>query len=235
MTDLRKLLASAKCVLFDFDGPVCQLFARHRASGVAAEIAASLSDRLVHGDPRRSPELFDDPLALLVEIYGQGESAAIVAEWERRLTEQEIRAAATAQETEHAKPLIQALSAAGFSLAVTTNNSPSAVTAYLRREGLEACFGEHIYGRTGDPKLLKPHPHCLEQALKSTGSTAAESLMIGDSLDDWQAASNIGVRFLGYAPRPAKRALMRRATAEEVILPSLRPLCDAVDSGHQIE
>ncbi|MFC0847563.1 HAD family hydrolase [Streptomyces noboritoensis] len=235
MTDLRELLASARCVLFDFDGPVCRLFARHRASDVAAEITASLSSRFEHGDPRRRPELFDDPLALLVEVYGQGESASIVAEWEQRLTEQEIWAAATAQETEHANLLIKALSAAGFRLAVTTNNSPSAVTAYLRREGLEACFGEHVHGRTSDPKLLKPHPYCLEQALESTGSTAGESLMIGDSPGDWQAATNIGVRFLGFAPRLAKRVSLQRAAVDEIILSSLQPLCDAVGSGPQIE
>ena len=36
-TELRDLLAATKCVLFDFDGPVCRLFAGHPAAAVAAE------------------------------------------------------------------------------------------------------------------------------------------------------------------------------------------------------
>ncbi|MZE77976.1 hypothetical protein GTY57_13445, partial [Streptomyces sp. SID5475] len=39
---LGALLASVKCVLFDFDGPVCDLFARHPAPDVADTMRARL-------------------------------------------------------------------------------------------------------------------------------------------------------------------------------------------------
>ncbi|WP_199831772.1 HAD family hydrolase [Streptomyces sp. ERV7] len=234
MTDLRERLAAAKCVLFDFDGPVCRLFAGVGAPAVAAAIAERLSGRLEHGALRPKGKAAGDPLALLLAAWKQGESKAVVKEAESTLTAQEIRAATSAHSTAYANSLILALSAAGFRLAVTTNNSPKAVAAYLRREGLDGCFGEHIHGRTADLALLKPHPHCLERALDSTGSSPAETLMIGDSPADWIAADAIGVSFLGYAPDGAKVAQLADAGVKDIVR-SLEPLYDAVGSGLRAE
>jgi phosphoglycolate phosphatase len=78
-------------------------------------------------------------------------------------------------------------------------------------------FGEHVHGRMPDPQLLKPDPHCLRRALETTGSTAAESLMIGDSVADYQAAREAGVAFLGYARSEIEHGALVRAGTSVIV------------------
>ncbi|WP_405599391.1 HAD hydrolase-like protein [Streptomyces sp. NBC_01410] len=234
--DLVGLFGAAKCVLFDFDGPVCHLFDGHPASGIAAELRIWAA-RNVPGDVVVEAGSVDDPLALLRAAALMYPDSDLVKEMEQQLTSQELRATLTAEPTEDADLLIRRLGAAGFRLAVTTNNSERAVRSYLERTGLSDLFGEHIHGRKPDPKLMKPDPDCLRRALDTTGSTAAESLMIGDSAADCRAASTLGVPFLGYARDESKRGPLRRAGAQDkaivATMSELLPVLDALESAHR--
>ncbi|MGW6455055.1 HAD family hydrolase [Streptomyces sp. NPDC055078] len=231
-TAVLGLFATAKCVLFDFDGPVCHLFDGHPASGVAAELRVWIS-RNVPGDVSVAREFADDPLALLRATAAQYPGSDLVAEMESQLAAQELRATRTAEPTEGTAPLIRRLAASGFRLAVTTNNSARAVRRYLDRVGLAEFFGGHIHGRMPDPKLMKPDPYCLRRALDTTGSTAAESLMIGDSAADCEAAAQLGVPFLGYARNAAKREQLRAAGATEIVatMSELLSVLDVLEQG----
>ncbi|MEU3918835.1 HAD family hydrolase [Streptomyces sp. NPDC029004] len=233
VTSLVRLFGAAKCVLFDFDGPVCHLFDGHPASGIAAELR-NWAAQNVPGDVVAEAGSADDPLELLRAAASMHPHSDLVKEMERQLTSQELRAALTAEPTEDADLLIRRLGAAGFRLAITTNNSERAVRSYLERTGLSDFFGEHVHGRKPDPKLMKPDPDCLRRALDMTGSTAAESLMIGDSPADCLAASQLGVPFLGYARNERKRQCLVDAGASEYV-PSLKPLLEVVESGHWVE
>ncbi|WP_423509349.1 HAD family hydrolase [Streptomyces xinghaiensis] len=258
---LGALLASVKCVLFDFDGPVCDLFARHPAPDVADTMRARLrrlrpaarpapvtaaaagasgsaggSPGTAHGTPGSGlPGVPDvpatrDPHALLHTLaFGAGAPggpddpsdpaarSGIVAELERLLAAEEVRAAASAEPTPYADELVQRLHATGHALAVTTNNTAGAAEAYLERRGLAELFRPHIHGRVTEPWLLKPDPDCLHRALRSTGHDAAMALMIGDSTADLLAARAAGVRFLGYARDETRRRRLRDAGAESVV------------------
>jgi HAD superfamily hydrolase (TIGR01509 family) len=232
-TDLRPLLSAAKCVLFDFDGPVCQLFAAHTAPAVAAELRNWIERRLGDGVPVAADSA-DDPHAILSAVGTRHPGSGMVEEVERLLTSEEVRATLTARPTKDANRLIRRLSTAGFRLAITTNNSASAVRHYLDRQGLTNFFGEHVHGRVPDPQLLKPDPDCLMRALESTGSTAEESLMIGDSPADCLAARELGVPFLGYARNEAKLQRLVGVGAT-VSIASLEPLLEAVEAGLRME
>lgn len=231
-TDPRELLAMAKCVLFDFDGPLCHLFGRHPAPGIADRLRAWAVPHFPD-DVMLTWQSFDDPQAILSEAARVEQSGAVVKELEQMLTSEELLAAATATATEGADELIRRLSTAGTKLAITTNNSARAVLQYLEREGLEGFFGEHVHGRMPDPQLLKPDPDCLKRALKTTGATATESLMIGDSVADYEAAKSLEVPFLGYARNKATRGRLAGAGAQVIVgsISELLPVPEAVTPG----
>lgn len=213
-TDPHALLSSAACVLFDFDGPMCRLFAGHPAEGVAERLLGRLS--ALGRDPAPGASVrHTDPLGVLLAVRKHyPHDRALMAELHGRLTEEEIVAAATATPTPGAAELIRALAEAGTRLAVTTNNSRAAVTSYLDRHGLGPYFEGHVHGRGPDPALLKPDPDCLLRALESTGVAATDALMIGDSASDRLAATKAGVPFLGYAENARKDRELRDVGAE---------------------
>ncbi|MBY8843388.1 HAD family hydrolase [Streptomyces sp. SP2-10] len=220
---LRGLIERARVVLWDFDGPICRLFARHKAERVAAELVDWLAGRGLHDLLSDSERDSLDPHAVLRAVDRRRPGSDLVAELEERLTQEELRAAGSAWPTAYADPLIRTWTAAGSRLAITTNNSPKVVRAYLDGRGLGSCFAPHVYGRTTDLHLLKPDPHCLNRALSAMGSAPSAALMIGDSPSDLAAANDAGVPFLGYARTERKGKLLREAGAGCVV-GSLEPL-----------
>ncbi|MEU9442353.1 HAD family hydrolase [Streptomyces sp. NPDC048304] len=220
---LRDLIENARVVLWDFDGPICRLFARHKAERVATGLVEWLAGRGLHNLLSDSERGSLDPHEVLRAVDLRHPGSDLVTELEERLTQEELRAAGSAHPTAYADPLIRTWTAVGARLAITTNNSPKVVTAYLDDRGLTACFAPHIYGRTTDLQLLKPDPHCLNRALVAMGSAPSAALMIGDSPSDLAAARGAGVRFLGYARNAEKAKLLREAGAAHVVR-SLEPL-----------
>lgn len=227
VTDLRGLLAAAECVLFDFDGPLCPLFSRHPADGVAERLMARMRELGVEPAHVIGQDIGRDPLAVLRAASAGGVPAAVVRELERFLSLEECEAAAKAEPTRFALPLIRRLAESDYRMAVTTNNSPAAVIRFFELWPVGGLPEKHIHGRTLDPRRLKPDPDCLHRALDSTGTPAADALMIGDSPDDVHAARAAGVPFLGYARDSEKYGKLRAAGAR-VVLGSLRTLLLAV-------
>jgi phosphoglycolate phosphatase-like HAD superfamily hydrolase len=220
---LRALITRARVVLWDFDGPICRLFAGHAADKVADDLVEWLEGRGLHGlltdEERRSL----DPHIVLRAVDRRHPGSDLVAELEERLTQEELRATASAMPTPYADPLIRTWKAVGARLAIATNNSPRVVRTYLESRDLTSCFTPHIYGRTQQLNHLKPDPHCLTRALSAMGSAPGDALMIGDTPSDLWAADAAGVPFLGYARNERKEKLLRDAGATTVVA-SLEPL-----------
>lgn len=225
------LLAPARVVLWDFDGPICRLFAGHSAERVAVGLVEWLEGRGLRGLLTESERESPDPHVVLHAVDRRHPGSDLVAELEERLTQEELRAAASAMPTAWADPLIRTWTAVGGRLAVTTNNSPRVVAKYLDSRGLASCFAPHVYGRTQDLHLLKPHPHCLNRALTAMGSAPGSALMIGDAPSDYRAAREAGVPFLGYARNERKEKLLRDAGATTVVA-SLEVVLTAVREAH---
>ncbi|WP_049567804.1 HAD family hydrolase [Streptomyces sp. SBT349] len=214
---MRELISNAECVLFDFDGPVCHLFAEHTAESIAhllRELATRMSlSSLLSADLRASP----DPHRVLRGIAGQRPGPDVVERFEAALTREEVTAAASARPTPYAATLIAALSTRGRQVAIATNNSPLAARHYLDRHQLAGYVGGRVHGRTGDIALLKPHPDSLHRALASTGARPERALMIGDSVSDLAAARAADVPFLGYAEGDSGAEALREAGARHVV------------------
>ncbi|GAA1938872.1 HAD family hydrolase [Streptomyces durmitorensis] len=220
---LRELIKRARFVLFDFDGPICRLFAGHSAERIASDQVRWLEERGLRGLLTEEERAEPDPHAVLRAVDRRHPGSDLVAELEERLTQQELTAVASAWPTQYADPLIMTWHAMGPRLAVTTNNSPRAVNRYLEGRGLDHCFDPHIYGRTQDLHLLKPHPHCINRALSAMGAAPSAALMIGDAPTDYEAALAAGVDFLGYARNERKAKLLKKAGAACVVS-SLEPV-----------
>lgn len=210
-------------MLFDFDGPICRLFAGHSAERVAVEQVRWLEERGLHGLLTEEERAEPDPHAVLRAVDRRRPGSDLVVELEERLTQQELTAVASAWPTQYADPLIRTWYAVGAHLAVTTNNSPVVASRYLATRGLTTCFAPHVYGRTQDLHLLKPHPYCVQRALGALGATPEASLMIGDTPSDFGAATAAGIAFLGYARNERTAKVLREAGAE-VVVSSLEPL-----------
>jgi len=228
VTAAGELLAASRCVMFDFDGPLADLFAERKAPAVAD----ALKDRVgswrapSFGSSFTDP---DDPHQVLLEVasaYRSPEYGYRVAELEKVLTEQEVAAAVTARPTPHAGELVRRLADLGKTIAMTTNNAAAAAAAYLDVQGLSAFFGAHVHGRAADPGLMKPHPNCLAEALRSTGSEPADCVMIGDSPSDFAAARKLGIAFVGYARNNQKRKALAEAGARHIV-GSMELVCEA--------
>ncbi|MFF2847137.1 HAD family hydrolase [Streptomyces sp. NPDC058001] len=222
---LRGLIDRARFVLFDFDGPICRLFAGHKADRVAGDLVEWLEGRGLHGLLSEGERDSLDPHVVLRAVDRRHPGSDLVAELEERLTQEELRAVSSAMPTAYADPLIRTWSAVGSRLAIATNNSPRVVREYLEDRGLAQCFAPHIYGRTENLHLLKPDPHCLIRALNAMGAAPAASLMIGDAPSDLAAAEQVGVPFLGYARNEAKEKILREAGADTVVT-SLKSVLD---------
>jgi phosphoglycolate phosphatase len=191
----HRLVAGARCLLVDFDGPVCRLFAVNSAERIARRmhrLTAELGLRL----PARALAAGTDPHGLLGSLPS-GEPAAAL---EALLAEEEEIAAHSAAPTPGADEFLRLVARSGRPLAVTTNNAPAAVAAYLKNHDLDGLVAGQIHGRHAtDPARMKPHPDCLDRAMAALGATPRDCLMIGDSPHDAEAARRAGVPFLGFA------------------------------------
>ncbi|MFJ9117877.1 HAD family hydrolase [Streptomyces sp. NPDC102394] len=227
--NLRELITNARFVLFDFDGPICRLFAGHTAEQVAKELVAWLEGQGLRGLLTEEERVHPDPMVVLYAVNRRHPHSDLVAELEERLTQQERKAVGSAMPTAYVDPLIRTWNAVGRRLAVATNNSPRTVGDYLTGRGLAGCFAPHVYGRTSDLDRLKPNPHCLNRALNAMGAAPSTALMIGDAPTDLRAAERAGVPFLGYARNEEKAEQLRDAGARHVVdslLPVLRLVRD---------
>ncbi|MGW5868932.1 HAD family hydrolase [Streptomyces sp. NPDC055239] len=223
--NLRELVVRARFVLFDFDGPICQLFAQHKAERIAAGMLRGLAERGLRGLLSDEMQAEADPQVVMRAVAARHPGSDLITEIEEQLTLEELTATGTAYPTPYADPVIQTWVNADTRLAITTNNSARAVTRYLESRNLMRCFAPHVYGRTQNLDLLKPHPHCITRALSAMGAAPSTALMIGDAPTDHEAAARAGVSFLGYARSDHKEELLRAAGVRpEHIVRSLEPV-----------
>lgn len=210
MTIAADLLADREHVLFDFDGPVCALFA-----GVTDRVVA---DRLrVYLGPNVPTAVkdADDPFEVLRYARTRSDTTRQVVE--RELRRQELAAVASATETPGIADVLRALAITGHVSTIVSNNATDAVRAYLARHE----FGRHvaeISGRHSDePTPLKPDPFLVRQAMWFLDTTADRCCMVGDSVADIEAGHALGVPVVAYADGPAKRSLFEPYQPDAVI------------------
>lgn len=221
---LSAVLAGSKAILFDFDGPICDVFRGLPAPGIAEELADLLSTLA----PALAPAArsTDDPME--VHRLSQEAGHTVLAAVESALTAAEIRAVKVAGEP--AAGSVQALHAArdaGLHVAVVSNNSTECVREYLALQGIVGVV-EEIIGRPAlRPDLMKPSPHPLLAAASAFGVAPGATVLVGDSVTDVQAAHAAGARSVGYANKERKQASLKSAGADVVVL-AMQEVADAL-------
>ena len=198
---VANVLAQARALLIDFDGPVCAVFAGIPASTVAEQLRQILTDG-GHTDLPDFIKASADPFDVLHYAATLGEPEARYVE--AAFTAHEVEAVSSAEPTEGASDLIEAWHASDRLVAIVSNNSTRAITTYLDLYDLRKSI-DVVSARTSpNIALLKPSPHLLHQATARLDVTPDECVFIGDSVSDLEAARLASVRFIGYANKPGK-------------------------------
>lgn len=76
---LKELISGARVVLWDFDGPICRLFAGHSAERVATDLVEWLEGRGLHGLLTESERESLDPHAVLRAVDRRHPGSDLVA------------------------------------------------------------------------------------------------------------------------------------------------------------
>jgi HAD superfamily hydrolase (TIGR01549 family) len=205
---LADVLAGVRAILLDFDGPVCNVYAGYPA----AEVARQVSDALGADEP----DDVTDPLTILRRAADSSEQPQAL-QADSVLRAAELVAVGTSTPTPGAADFLAACPGTGIRLAIVSNNSEPAIRRYLELHDLH----RYIYAITGRPagrpELMKPSPHLLLKAIDALAVSPADTVLIGDSTTDMEAATRGDVRAVGYANKPGKFARLTAAGASIVV------------------
>jgi HAD superfamily hydrolase (TIGR01509 family) len=211
--DLAGVLARTRCLLLDFDGPMCSVFAGRLAAGVADRLR-----RLVRsaGYPLSVAVVAaEDPFDVL--RYAGDLDPALAERVDAAFRAEELAAVESAEPTPGAAAVLAAARASGRPVAVVSNNSQVAVSRYLARLRLGGLVAT-VAGRTcADAGLLKPDPHLVLAALDTLGAPPTATAFVGDSVSDIEAGLAVGVSPIGYANKPGKAGRLAAAGASCVV------------------
>ncbi|WP_327349562.1 HAD hydrolase-like protein [Streptomyces sp. NBC_01321] len=222
--DLSTVLADTTAVMFDFDGPICDVF----GGRPAAQVAKELAELAVRSSPALSRKLWstDDPLEVLRLTHEA--DTGIGLQVEHALTAAEIEAVGVAgAPTPGAVASLEAVRATGRKIAVVSNNSAECVRVFLDQHGLAGHVLEVVGRPEKQPELMKPNPHSLVTAAERLGVDITLCALIGDSLTDIQAAHAVGSAAIGYANKSRKRQVFAESGAEAII-ESMQAIADAI-------
>lgn len=209
---LRQLFASAEAVLFDFDGPICSVFDGYPAQRITGELR-----ELAGALPHNLDEALRRPTGPHELLLAAAADPQLAARLERALQEAELKAVESARPTPGAAEALAACQSRGKLVAIVSNNYAEAVVRYLVRIGL-ADRVAHIEGRDpSEPRLMKPSPHLIENAVRVLGVPMAACIFIGDQTSDMEAGRSAGTHTVGYANKPGKAEALALAGASAVV------------------
>ena len=90
--------------------------------------------------------------------------------------------------------LLRGLLAHGMSLGVATLKAETFAVDMLKRMGVYDCFSA-VCGM--DENDTRTKAELIRQCMKLTGTASNETLLVGDSMHDWEGACTAGVGFIG--------------------------------------
>ncbi|MCX4693301.1 HAD family hydrolase [Streptomyces sp. NBC_01408] len=223
---LTDVLSASRAVLFDFDGPICDVFRGLPAPGVAEELADLVAQHAPHLGERAGAT--DDPME--VHRISREGGTTLLGVVEDALTAAELRAVKVAgPPVEGAVQALHAARDAKCHIAVVSNNSADCVIEFLAINGLAGVVDEVIGRPSLRPDLMKPAPYPLLTAASALGVEPAETVLIGDAVTDVEAARAAGARSIGFANKLPKRSTLADAGADAIIW-DMQAVADALVS-----
>ncbi|WP_017972920.1 HAD family hydrolase [Actinopolyspora halophila] len=201
---MRSLLRTVEVVLFDFDGPLCNVFAGLPAPAIANELTTLFN---AHGQYEQ--EGIDDPHEVLRRVGGC--SIEVLREVEDKLVTGEMSAVQVSEPNAAGIDSVRASLESGRSAAIVSNNAPEAVRWFLDTHGLADQISPVVGRPYADPAKMKPDPAPIREALAILGVSPDRAVLVGDSGTDLQVCQVTGVRCIAYANKPGKREQLREA------------------------
>ncbi|MGQ0573898.1 MAG: HAD family hydrolase [Pseudonocardia sp.] len=179
-------------VLFDFDGPLCDVFVNRPAAGVARDLEGLAGRR------------FDtnDPLEVLRSVYALDQDAGHVVE--DALVQAEVDAVRVSIPDAGGVAALRSFASEGRRVAIVSNNSQAAVEEFLDMHQLQQAVSIVVGRAHRRPDLMKPDPWSVRRAVEHLGVTPTDAFLIGDSMTDIEAARRAGTHCVAYANKPAK-------------------------------
>jgi pyrophosphatase PpaX len=187
-----------KAVIFDLDGTLASFNLDYKTT--RAEVKSYLTKRGVPAsvlsvkesvfEMLRKTEIFarnsGKPAKFLEEV--RGETLAMTEKYE-------LEAARNTSLMPGALETLKALRQMNLKIGLCTINSEKSVNYILNRFGITDFFDITVT-RNG-VNHFKPHPEHVETALKALGSSAKETVIVGDSTVDIQSAKELKIVAIG--------------------------------------
>lgn len=176
-------------IVFDLDGTLVD--SRRDIADAANAVLVECGHR-PHSEEAIGGMVGEGAAVLIARAFTAAGAATPVDALERFLRAYDLRLLDHTRPYDDIVPLLDALQAHG-TLAVLTNKPIGATRAILEGLGLARFFGPRVLGGDG-PHPRKPDPAGLLQLVMDNGCTPEQTIMVGDSIIDFRAAMNAGVR-----------------------------------------
>lgn len=212
MTTAAELIANAKALLLDFDGPVTTLMppplnaqaadqARNALDGVELpETIVATTDHL--GVLRFAAEHVPGRLSVV----------------ERACSEAEVACARESDPSPEVQGLLAGAKRRTLPVAIVSNNSEAAVRVFLDRFEWARVVKTLACRTPLNVPRMKPDPYLVEAAMRLMAVSPGDCVMIGDSVSDVHAAHAAGVRIVGLAKNRDRLEGLRQAGADSLLL-----------------
>jgi beta-phosphoglucomutase-like phosphatase (HAD superfamily) len=209
---IRQIIKGTRHLLLDFDGPVCSVFSGTPAPDVAGQLRDTLQAAGFHLPSYAQEET--DPLEVFREAAKLSPDAAAVAH--QLLTAFETRAITSARPTPGSADLIVTAYRTSRTVTIVSNNSGTAITAYLAAHQLTGYIRAVVARDDSDPDRMKPSPYRVREAVCLLDAGHSDCVLVGDSPSDVLAGHLAGITVIGYATTPARADALERVQAAAV-------------------
>lgn len=197
-----------RTVLFDLDGTlVDQFHAIHRCHAFAMR-QIGLPEPTFEQVKRAIGRGLDDAIR---DLAGEQNIARILPIYQEHWNATSLQDAALLAGS---RELLRALRDRGVKCAALTNKRGQASREVCAHLGVTPLL-DGIFG-AGDTTWLKPQREFADHALRTLGTTAAETALVGDSIYDVAAALNADLAFFGVTTGTHDAAALHAAGAREV-------------------
>lgn len=211
MTNAEELIASAKALLLDFDGPVTALMPpplnaeaaeRARAALEGIELPVAIATATDH---------------LAVLRYTAEHYPARLTAVEQSCTEAEVACARRCDPSPEIAGLLTTAEQQRMPVAIVSNNSTAAVRVFLGRFDWTDRIATLSCRTPSRVSRMKPDPFLVAEALCHLGAAPHHSVLVGDSVSDVQAGQAAGVLVIGLAKTAERGFELAHAGAVAII------------------
>jgi myo-inositol-1(or 4)-monophosphatase len=216
--ELDAILSQARHLIFDFDGPVCDMSAA-MPPDTADQLRAII--RTEAGELPPSITKTRDPAELLA--YAAAISSSLAARVDAKLSEIEIAASPQAVTAAYLDDALAACRDSGRSAAIIGQCSAAAIRAHLTASGLADSIRHICAPGSYPPGHLETRHQVITDTIQALRAQPDQCALVTASAAGIETARSTGTQLIGYATTPTTSDRLTAAGAT-CIIPSLADL-----------